>query len=205
MNRIIGVVTICTSICFSVKAQKRVFDHYSIAVSTMHTNFPFRSFSSLFTKEYHPGFEISSGFTWKEKPKHDYYQEIQFGYSYHRWVQHSVTLYTSAGYRYKFPKVFTSDISIGAGYLHAIADSRLFKLQNDGTYQKKFNWGRSQVMGALSIGIGKSFSSGKTMFLKYQQRLQTPFIRSYVPVLPANVIQLGITIPRILSGKTTGH
>jgi len=202
MNRIIVVVTICTSVCLSAEAQKHVLDNYSIAITTLHTNLPFRSFSSLFTKEYHPGFEIGSGFKWKEKPKHDWYQQFQFGYSYQRWVQHSISLYTSVGYRYKFPKGFVADISIGAGYLHATPDSKLFKLQSDGTYKKKFNWGRPQVMGAFGIGIGKSFGSGKTIFIKYQQRMQTPFIKSYVPVLPDNMMQLGITIPRILNRKS---
>jgi hypothetical protein len=179
----------------SAKAQKNRFDHYSVAFTNLHTNLPFQSFTGLFTKEFHPGLEISTGFKWKEKPKHDWFQEFSFGYSYHRWVQHSIAIYTSACYRYKFPKRFYSDVSIGAGYLHAIADSKIFKLQSDGNYKKKFNWGRPQVMAGLSIGIGKSFSNGKAVFLKYQQRLQAPFIKSYVPLLPENMMHIGLTIP----------
>ncbi|MES1226693.1 MAG: hypothetical protein ABUT20_65065, partial [Bacteroidota bacterium] len=108
---------------------------------------------------------------------------------------HSIAMYTSVGYRYKFIKGFSADISIGAGYLHAIADSKIFKLQNDGSYKKKFNWGRPQVMAALEIGIAKSFHSKKVVFLKYHQRIQTPFIKSYVPLLPANLLQIGVSIP----------
>ena len=175
-------------------AQKHVLNHYSVAVTTMHTNLPFHSFSSLFTKEYHPGVELGTGFSWKQKTRHDWYQELSFAYSYHRWVQHTICLYSAVGYRYKFPKGFTADASIGAGYLHAIADSKLFKLQPDGTYKKKFNGGRAQAMAAFTIGIGKSFASGNAIFLRYQQRVQTPFIKSYVPVLPSNLLMLGLTV-----------
>src|SRR4051812_39691117 len=176
-----------------VNAQKHKLDHYSIAVSNLHTNLPFKSFSSLIAKEYHPGFEMSTGFNWNEKPMHNWYQEFQLGYTYQRWVQHSICIYTSIGYRHKIAKGFTADISIGAGYLHAISDSKLFKLQHDGSYKKKFNWGRPQAMAALTIGIGKTFSNGKSIFLRYQQRLQTPFIKSYVPVLPANLLLAGVS------------
>lgn len=179
----------------SLNAQKHELDHYSISITTLHNNLSLGSFSSLFVKDYHPGFEVSTGYKWSEKQKHDWFQELQFGYSYQRWIQHSISLYTSAGYHYKFSKGFSSDISIGVGYLHAIPDSKIFKLRENGTYKKKFNWGRPQAMAALGIGIAKSFHSGKAIFLKYQQRVQTPFIKSYVPLLPANLLQAGIIIP----------
>jgi hypothetical protein len=189
------LVAVCFTGTIPANAQKHRLDHYSVAVTTLHTNLPFGSFSSLFVKDFHPGFEAATGFKWKEKPKHDWYQEFRFGYTYQRWIQHSISLYSSAGYKYKFPGGFYTDISIGAGYLHAIPDSKVFKLQPDGTYKKIFNSGRPQLLGALGIGIGKLFTSGIAVFLEYQQRFQTPFIKSYVPVLPANMMQLGITIP----------
>src|SRR5258707_15815488 len=103
MNRYISAMIMCIIIgLLPAKAQKHKSDHYSIAITTLHTNLPFRSFSSLFAKEYHPVFEVSTGFKWKEKPKHDWYQEFQLGYSYQRWIQHSIAIYTSVGYRYKF-------------------------------------------------------------------------------------------------------
>ena len=179
----------------TANAQKHKLDHYSIAVTTLHTNLPFGSFSSLFTSDIHPGIEAAADIKWKEKPRHEWYQEFLSGYTYHRWVQHSISLYTAAGYRYKFPRGFYAEGAIGAGYLQAIPDSKVFKLQNNGTYKKKINFGRPQFLAVFDMGIGKIFTSGKTIFLKYQQRLQTPFIKSYVPVLPANMMQLGIAFP----------
>ena len=195
MKRITLFITTLGMICHS-SAQKHRPDHYSLAFTTMHTAFPFNSFSSLFTKEFHPGLEIGTGFNWKNKTKHDWLQTFQFGYSYHRWVQHSLTLYTEFGYRYKFSKSFSANTKIGAGYLHAIPAGKIFKLQEDGDYKKKTNIGRPQAMAGFSVGVSKSISrSGMAIFLNYQQRLQLPFIKSYVPLLPSDYLILGITIP----------
>ncbi|MES1224342.1 MAG: hypothetical protein ABUT20_53095 [Bacteroidota bacterium] len=195
MKRYLLLLIISEVLLISVHAQERKLNHYSLAATTLHTNLPFGSFSSLFVKDFHPGIEVSTGFNWSEKARHDWYQELQLGYTYHRWVQHTISLYTSVGYKYKFPKGFYADISIGAGYLHAIPDSKVFKLESDGSYKKKINFGRPQALAALGIGIGKTFVSGKAIFLKYQQRLQTPFIKSYVSLLPANMMQAGVVIP----------
>ena len=177
-------------------SQKHELKHLSVAFTTLHTAFPFGSFSKLVTEDLHPGFEIGTGFNWSNKTKHDWFQTIQFGYSYHRFIQHSLALYSEGGYRYKFQKSFFAEAKIGAGYLHAIPVGKIFKLQNDGNYEKKVNIGRPQALIALSLGIHKRISpSGKAVFLQYQQRLQLPFIKSYVPLLPTNMLMVGVKIP----------
>jgi hypothetical protein len=188
------LILLCIIACSSAQQHKR--DHYSLAFTTMHTDFPFGSFSDLFTKEFHPGFELGTGFNWRSKSKHDWTQDFKFGYSYHRWVQHSIVLYTESGYRYKFQKGFSADAKIGAGYLHAIPVGKVFKLQEDGEYKKKTNLGHPQAMASFSAGVSKSIpGSGMAVFLNYQQRLQFPFIKSYVPLLPSNYLMIGVTIP----------
>ena len=178
------------------KEKKHKPDHISIAFTTMHTTFPFGSFSALFTKEFHPGFEIATGFNWKTKKKHDWFQTFDVGYSYHRFVQHSFVLYSEFGYRYKFLKTFSAAAKLGAGYLHAIPVGKIFELKEDGTYKKKANLGRPQAMAGFSMDIAKKISaSGLVLFLEYQQRLQLPFIKSYVPLLPSNMLMAGVKIP----------
>ena len=183
--------------CFSnLYAQKHKLKYISIAATTLHTDFPFGSFSELFTKEFHPGIEIGTGFNWKTKQNHDWFQTIKVGYSYQRFVQHTIPLYTEFGYRYKFFKTFSAEASVGAGYLHAISAEPIFVLQDDGSYEKKPNLGKPQAMGTVSFAIDKKISSpGANVFLNYQQRIQFPFIKSYVPLLPANIIMLGIRFP----------
>jgi len=194
LNLMLPVICLC---CFlNVQAQKHKMNHVSIAITTLHTAYPFGSFSALFTKEFHPGFEIGTGFNWKTKKKHDWFQAFEFGYSYHRFVQHSLALYSEAGYRYKFFKTFSAEAKLGGGYLHAIPVGEIFKLNDDGTYKKKTNLGRPQAMAAFSLVVSKKISSpGLGVFLEYQQRLQFPFIKSYVPLLPSNMLMAGVNIP----------
>ena len=78
----------------------------------------------------------------------------------------------------------------------AYSAEKIFTLKEDGTYKKKTNLGRAQAMAAFSIGLHKKISpSGLAIFLQYQQRLQLPFIKSYVPLLPSNLLLAGVHFP----------
>ena len=190
------ILVICLCCLLNASAQKHKPDHYSIAITTLHTAFPLSSFSSLFVKEFHPGFEIGCGFNWKNKRKHDWFQTSRFGYSYHRFVQHSLAVYSELGYRYKFFKTFSAEAKLGLGYMQAIPAEKVLKLKSDGNYKKKFNIGRPQAMAGFSFVLNKKINaSGLTVFLEYQQRVQLPFIKSYVPLLPSNILMAGVKIP----------
>jgi hypothetical protein len=196
MKRNLNLFIICLCLILKAPAQNYRLDHFSIALTTLHTDFPFGSFSGLFIKEFHPGFETGTGFNWSTKKKHDWFQAFQFSYCYHRFVQHSIALYSEFGYRFKFSKGFFLVAKVGGGYLHAIPVGKIFKLQEDGTYRKKANLGRPQVMTSLSLALTQIVSKkGVSAFLEYQQRLQLPFIKSYVPLLPSNIMMIGVNIP----------
>lgn len=185
-------------------AQKHKPDHVSFSVTTLHTAFPFASFSKLFIQEFHPGYQVGTGFNWREKGKHDWFQTFNFNYSYHRFVQHSFALYSESGYRYKFLETWAAEGKLGAGYLHAVPVGKIFKLTDDGIYKKKTNWGRPQAMVSFALGVNKKVSAaGLSVFLQYQQRLQLPFIKSYVPLLPSNILMAGIKVP--LKRKTSAE
>jgi hypothetical protein len=105
-------------------------------------------------------------------------------------------LYSEVGYRYKFLKTFNAEAKLGAGYLHAIPAEKVLELKSDGTYKKKTNLGRPQAMGSFSFRVNKNIAaSGLAVFLEYQQRLQLPFIKSYVPLLPSIMLMAGVKIP----------
>ncbi len=182
----------------STKKQKRFgAEHISISFTNSHTSMPFGKFKGLLMDEFHPGFELGTGLSWKNWSRHNLFQEFKFGYSYHRWVQHSLVLYTELGYRYKFPKGFGATMKLGGGYMRAIVANQVFTDdENDGEKWEKIKLGRSQAIVTASIGISQNFQKPHcTLFLEYQQRLQTPFIRSYVPMLPYNIIMVGFKIP----------
>jgi hypothetical protein len=186
-----------SSACF---AQRYKLEHVSIAFTNTHTAVPFGSFSKLFVKEVHPGFELGTGFNWsrKEEKNHDWFQTFQFGYSYHQWVQHSIVLYTQFGYRYKFPKGFSLETKLGGGYMRAIVANQVFSDGQDSERQyAKITSGRSQSILNLAFKASKKIGSKRPgkVFLEYEQRLQSPFIHDYVPLLPYNGMKVGFQIP----------
>ena len=177
---------------------KRKLTHLSLSFTNSHTAMPFGKFSSLITENYHPGLEFSTGFDWKTGKKHDWTQSFNVGYSYHRWVQHSLMLYSEAGYRYKFGKGFYTEARLGAGYMRALVAAESFSDGvEDGNQYAKVSSGRSQFIANFRMIAGKQFNSpqGIKVFIGYQQRLQTPFIHSYVPLLPYNILELGFALP----------
>ena len=58
-----------------------------------------------------------------------------------------------------------------------------------------------QVIACFGIGAGYRFAPSSPaplkLFIHYQQRLQMPFVKSYVPILPYNSFLIGITKPVI--------
>jgi len=185
----------CTSIAWSQHRERFV----SLAVTNHHSAYPFSVFGNLLAKEIHPGFELGYGFNWKTKPKHDWYQAFKAGYFYHRFVQHAIPLYTQFGYRYKPWQRLQFSAALGVGYLHSIPATAVLKLNNDGTYKNAKGIGRGQVLFNLTTGVhymlSKSHQNSATAFIEYQQMLQTPFIKSYVPLLPYNALTIGLSFP----------
>jgi hypothetical protein len=195
----------CSILSALAQHQERV-KYITASIINAHTAKPFGSFTRLCHQDFHPGMEIGAGLNWKTKPKHDWFQEVRFGYFYHRWVQHSFSLYTEAGYRYKLPLNIAIEARLGAGYTRVIVANQVFA---DG-YDKerkytKITSGRSQAIFTTSFGINKTIIKGNDtrVFFQYQQRIQTPFVRSYVPLLPYNIAMLGVNIP--LHSKTPKH
>ena len=157
---------------------------------------PFSKLGSLATGIQNPGMEFGYQFNWRNKKKHDWYQEIKLAYFYQRFVQHAIPLYTDVGYRYKFSQKWTAQATIGAGYMHSIPATAQLKLQSNGEYKNGKGIGRMQAVGVFNIGASHTLNPTKpvTLFITYQQMLQMPFINSYVPLLPYNNLLLGISI-----------
>lgn len=168
----------------------------SFAVTNHHSAYPFSVFANLFAKDLHPGIEAGYGFNWKSKPKHDWYQTFRAGYFYHRFVQHAIPVYTQLSYRYKLSKPVHLTAALGADYLHAIPATAVLHLNDNGTYKKAKGIGRGQAI--LSFAAALQYimhkEKGSALFLEYQQQLQTPFIKSYVPLLPYNAVALGYKV-----------
>jgi hypothetical protein len=107
-------------------------------------------------------------------------------------------LYTETGYRYKWSDRIHSDAALGIGYMHVIPATSVFKLNKQGEYKNSKGIGRPQAIASISLGSGYIVNRSKprpvTIFTIYQQRLQFPFVKSYVPLLPYNSILFGAGI-----------
>ena len=168
-----------------------------IGIYNTQTAMPFGKFAGLFTGPVHPGIEYGRGFILSSKEKHDWFLEVKAGYFFHRFVQHGIPLYANAGYRYKISSRFFAETSVGAGGMQSIPATGKYKLDENGEYENDKGIGRVQAIATYGIGGSYLFtpSAKKSMqvFFMYQQKVQLPFIRTYVPLLPYNSFMIGIT------------
>ena len=175
-----------------------------LGFSNNQTALPFGSFARLISGPYHPGIEVGYGFNWRERTHFDFFQRIHAGYMYHRFAQHGIPVYTIAGIRYKAGSRLNVEAGLGGGYFHAIPATAVVRLNEKGEYVNGKGIGRPQAMIQFELRasylIGKPDSKKIRLFASYKQRLQTPFVKSYVPLLPYNILEIGI-IRSISSSK----
>ena len=188
-----SIVAIVLLISFAASSQKK---YTSLAGFTTQTAMPFGKFAGLFADQFHPGIEAGYGINMSVKEKHDWFVEFKIACFYHRFVQTGIPLYANLGYRYKFSNRFNAETSLGAGYMHSIPATAKLKLNEDGVYVNNKGVGRMQAMATFGLGLGYTIDpSAKkplSVFTTYQQRIQMPFVRSYVPLLPYNSFIIGV-------------
>lgn len=199
MQVIITKISITILCClFFINSIAQHNEEFRFAVTNNNAAYPFSKLSGLFRSPLHPGVEFTYGFNWKTKPTHDFYQQVNLAYFYHRFVQHGIPLYTNFGYRYKFSVPFFAEASIGMGYLHSIPATAKLKLAKDGAYENNKGIGRMQAMFVFNVNIGYVIHANQKnpvrVFVSSQQRIQTPFVKSYVPLLPYNSIMIGAAL-----------
>lgn len=183
----------------TLKASAQQNSYFTASIFNTQSAMPFGKFSGLVSGIIHPGIEIGNGKSFWHKEKHYWYREFKIGYFYHRYVQHGLPLYLDFGYSHTVTKEFSAKASVGGGYMHSITAADKFKLNSNGEYKNNKGIGRMQGIATFGFGLEyklKTSSSGPlVIFTNYQQRIQFPFVKSYVPLLPYNSLMLGIHIP----------
>jgi hypothetical protein len=171
---------------------QRKFDQFTFETGNAVSAMPIVGAPQLFYTNYHPYFTFGTRLTWKEKGKHAWDQSVNIGYMYHRYLQHTIPLFTEIIYRYNFNKRFNLNAHLGVGYLHSIPDAERFELNDQGGYKKIRNLGRAQGMVRFAISATYKISDDLRIMLNYGVTGQVPFVKSYVPLLPYNTIQVGV-------------
>lgn len=177
------------------KAQQTKY--VSLAVFNTQNAMPFGKFKGLFTDGFHPGFEIGYGKTIKAKEKHEWLTELKFAYFFHRFVQHGMPLRLTFGYRYKINQRLSAETFLGAGYMHSLPATAKLRLDENGEYKNNKGVGRMQAIATFDLGVSyiatPKAKRPVRIFSSYQQRLQFPFVKSYVQLLPYNSFVIGIS------------
>ncbi len=155
----------------------------------------------IFGLPIHPGLRIGTAFTLQQKSKSQWFQTAQVGYFYHRYVHQAIQLYSETAYRYDLSSHWDIEGLLGLGYLHAIPSTPTFRLK-DGQYEKRTKWGRAQLMGGLTLGIGYHIEPNWRIFIQSQFYLQTPFVKEYVTILPNLAFHTGFSFPLVLKSKS---
>jgi hypothetical protein len=166
----------------------------SISVFNNATMLPPASLTATFNQPIHPGLTASYEFGWKETEKHKWFQNAGISYMYHRYVYQAILLNTQAGYRWKLNH-FSIEGYLQAGYMHAFLLTDRAVFQSDGTYKYKKGFGKPQFITGAGVGLGYNFGDNiriRRIFLNYDVRLQMPFVKSYVTLLPNGALSLGM-------------
>jgi hypothetical protein len=181
----------------SLNAQNEKY--LSLAVYNTQNAMPFGKFSGLFSEILHPGIEFGYGKIFSKKEKHEFFGEVKLSYFYHRFVQHGIPLYLNFGYRRKIVQRLSADASFGLGYMHSIPAAGKYKLNSEGEYENNKGAGRMQATASFGIGLNYVLNPASVrpvkVFAIYQQRVQMPFVKSYVPLLPYNSFMIGASRP----------
>jgi hypothetical protein len=183
----IGLITISNS-----AISQRKFTQLTLETGNAVTSMPFVGAPQLFYTSYHPYTSLGARLVCKEKKKHAWEQSVHVGYLYHRFVQHAIPLYSEIIYRQHIGKAFYLRAHLGLGYLHSIPATERFKLNDQGEYERIRNLGRAQGMVKFSISFAYALNPNYQLTLNYGVIGQMPFVKSYVPLLPYNTLQLGV-------------
>lgn len=164
------------------------------------TLLPGRGVAGVVTLPVHPGLDIAAEHVWRERDRSQIFQTAVLGYYYHRFSQHGIQLYTELGWRLRGNCRFEGEIRLGAGYLHAIPDVQIFKLNDEGEYEKAARFGRPEfIVPSIALGFNYRLKKEDPMSPKiqlgYQLWMMMPFVKNYVPVLPNSSLHLGVIVP----------
>lgn len=188
---LITILLLQTGTAFCQKETLRGFTVYNSQPAL-----PFSRFKSLLTGIKHPGLEIFQRKIFKQRKKYAMFWDVKASVFYHRFVQWGIPVSANVGYKYKLLHDLSFDVSLGGGYLHSIPATEKLKLDEQGLYKSNKGIGRAQAN--VNAGFAMNFTVNPLserrheVFIGYNQMMQLPFIKSYVPLLPYNQLLFGV-------------
>lgn len=197
---------------------------FSVSIFNNATLLPPASLTAVFNQPTHLGVAVNYEFGWKETIRTPlfqnvntyslggnkvytgkWFQNIGLAWYNHQYVNHAFVLTTQAGYRL-YVKKFTAELSLHAGAMGAFLHTEKFT-RADGMWHKSIDPARLYLVGGAGIGIG--YDAGyhfnmRRLFINYDFRLQMPFVKNYVPILPNGILSLGMQFTLFKNSVTPG-
>lgn len=168
-------------------------------VGNYHSSLPFVGAPGLLYKTIHPGVMLGYEHNLRQAGRRQWLLRAQAGVFYHRFIQTAVPLSAQgvlqwAPSRKPQPRL-RLEAGLGLGYCHSFPLTAVFERQDDGTYARTGRAGRPLFSLSLTPGLSYSLSPADAwrLLLRYQILLQAPFVPQYVPLLPYNSVQLGVS------------
>jgi len=178
-------------------AQINRIKEFQVSAFSNATALPFSGTLGIFHSPLHPGISFGVSSQLNKSQKHNLLLNVKLAYLYQQYVQHGVQLYPEFGYRFVLNNGLSFGPMLGLGYLHAITDLQQFELNEQGEYQSTNSRGTPSFMASFGVDLGYDLRKTSTIpvrvFTQYQMWFQTPFVRSYVPVLPNTALHLGLS------------
>lgn len=171
----------------------------SVSIMNNAIAMPFSGHAGIFHTPVHPGLSVGYGKRINSNEKHRLFLNVRMAYIYQQRVQHIVQLFSELNYRPRLYGDFFLNTRLGFGYVHSFSDLEQFKLNDDGEYEVAGRGGRPALFSAFAIGFAYDLEAALkwrvTPFFDYQLWFQSPFVRSYVPVLPNAALHIGVILP----------
>jgi hypothetical protein len=164
------------------------------------TGLPVIAYPDLFYSQFHPGVDITYGHQLNKSVKNKVYLNGTMGFYHHQFVQNLLRIYPTVSYERVLSDRALIQVGLGGGYGISFEGKNAFKLLEDGTYEnKKFFGARSQYLMAVKFGfiytLFKDNESKPKLTFQLKSFMQGTYVKSYVPLLPINSVNLGIRFP----------
>lgn len=192
MKKAIFILLIMVPVILRAQAWKS--NPMAVSIFNNATLLPPASLTAIFNQPIHGGLALAYEFGWNETGKHKWFQNAGISYFYHQFVYQAILLNSQAGYRWN-PNRFSLEGYLQAGYMHAFLLTDRAVRHDDGTYVYKKGFGKPQFITGAGMGMGYNFGNAEKLrriFIDYDVRLQMPFVKSYVPLLPNGALTLGM-------------
>ena len=163
------------------------------------TSYPILGAPELFYQVLHPGIQVGYERQFWQRGRRCWLGRARGGVFYHRFIQTAIPLAVEGVYQWRAGKAETSRLALeaglGVGYLHSFVLTDTYRLTGDGVYEKAFPYGRPQATVSLTPGLslGLGATQAYRLLLRYQIAFQLPYVSGFVPLLPYNVFQLGVS------------